>query len=71
MISLTWMFIGAIVGLLVVSVFVPPNRKLPTLPTPYTDEVYHTQTGCVKFRTQEVECDQSATSLNFIASQHK
>ena len=71
MISLTWLFIGAIVGLLVVSVFIPPNRKVPSLPTPNSDDVYHTPTGCVKFKTEEVECMPSATSLNFIASNHK
>jgi hypothetical protein len=71
MISLTWMFIGAIIGLLVVSVFTPPNRKVPSLPTPNSDDVFYTESGCVKFKTQEVECGSSATSLNFVASQHK
>ncbi len=71
MISLTWIFIGAVVGLLLVSVFTPPNRKVPTLPTPHCTDVFHTGTGCVTFRTEEVECGPSATSLNLVASQHK
>lgn len=71
MISITWLFIGILVGLLVVSVFIPPNRKVPSLPTPHCTDVFHTENGCVKFKTREVECTPSATSLNFVASQHK
>ena len=71
MINIFWVFIGAISGLLLVSVFTPPNRKVPSLPTPDNDEVFKTPHGCVKFKTEEVECMPSATSLNFIASEHK
>lgn len=71
MLSITWIFIGALVGLLIVSVFTPPDRKIPSLPTPDNDESFYTQSGCVKFKAEEVECMPSATSLNFIASQHK
>lgn len=71
MFSLTWIFIGALVGLLIVAIFTPPDRKIPALPTPGDDESFHTQSGCVKFKAEEVECMPSATSLNFIASQHK
>lgn len=63
MISIQWMFIGAIVGLLVVSVFRPPPRKLPALPTPDDDEPFMTQMGCVKFSATETECTPTATSL--------
>jgi hypothetical protein len=31
----------------------------------------HTTSGCVKFKSTEVPCTSDATSLNFIASQHK
>jgi hypothetical protein len=71
MISITWLFIGVIVGLLVVSVFAPPARILPGVPTPDNDSLFYTKSGCVKFETKEVECMPSATSLNFIASQQE
>jgi|LakMenEpi03Aug12_release.lakeMendotaPanAssembly.Ray.scaffolds.fasta_scaffold1728620_2 hypothetical protein len=71
MINLFWLFIGAVVGMLLVSVFTPPNRNIPTLPTPDNDNVFKTPNGCVKFIANEVECNSTATSLNFIASQHK
>lgn len=71
MINIFWTFIGAVVGLLLVSVFTPPNRNVPSLPTPDNDHVFKTANGCVKFKSEEVECMPSATSLNFIASEHK
>lgn len=71
MINLFWLLVGAIVGLLLVSVFTPPNRNIPSLPTPDSDNVFKTPKGCVKFTASEVECGSESTSLNFIASQHK
>ena len=71
MLSLFWIFIGGLVGLLVTSVFNPPLRSVPDVPYPHCKETYQTKTGCVKFRTEEVPCSSDATSLNFIASQHK
>jgi hypothetical protein len=71
MISVLWLFIGAVVGLLLVTVFAPPARKVPSLPTPDNNEVFQTENGCVKFKAEEVECMPSASSLNFIASQNK
>jgi hypothetical protein len=71
MISLFWLFVGAIVGLLMVSVFFPPPRKVPSLPTPDNDKAFFTDTGCVKMIPEEVECMPSATSLNFLASENK
>jgi len=71
MFSIAWIFVGAIVGMLVCAVFAPPRRNDPKLPTPHTKKVFHTPTGCVKFKTHEVECSRDATSLNFVASQHK
>ena len=71
MLNIFWTFIGAVVGLLLVSVFTPPNRNVPSLPNPGNDEVFKTANGCVKFKSEEVECMPSATSLNFIASEHK
>lgn len=58
-----WMFIGALAGLLVVSVFRPPPRKIPTLPTPENTEPFFTKNGCVKFVAKEEECTPTATSL--------
>jgi hypothetical protein len=62
---------GVITGLLFVSVFTPPSRKDPRVPTPNTKEVYKTPSGCVKFKTHEVPCSREAMSLNLLASQHK
>ena len=71
MLSIMWLFIGALSGMILVSVFTPPNRNVPTLPTPDNEEVFKTPHGCVKFKAEEVECMPSASSLNFVASQHK
>ena len=71
MFSIEWIFVGIIVGLLLVSVFTPPSRKDPRVPTPHTKEVYKTQSGCVKFKTHEVPCSREAMSLNLVVSQHK
>ena len=71
MIDLFWLFIGLVSGLLLVSVFTPPNRNVPTLPTPDNDQVFKTGHGCVKFKSEEVECTPDATSLSLVASQHK
>lgn len=71
MLDLFWLTIGAVVGLLLVAVFTPPNRNVPSLPTPDNEDVFKTATGCVKFKSEEVECMPSASSLNFIASEHK
>jgi hypothetical protein len=71
MFAIEWIFIGTIVGLLLVAVFAPPARKDKQLPTPFTKAVFRTDSGCVKFKTQEVPCSDDSTSLNFIASSHK
>jgi len=71
MFSLSWIFIGLLVGMLIVAVFEPPVRKDMHLPTPDDSSAMHTGSGCVKFKATEVPCTDKATSLNFIASQHK
>jgi hypothetical protein len=71
MLSVTWIFIGFVVGLLLVAVFSPPKRKDPRLPTPQDNSLFHTETGCVTFKTSEVDCTPEARSLNFVASQNK
>ena len=71
MLSALWIFIGALTGLLIVSVFVPPVRKEMYLPLPNDRSVFKTPSGCVRFRTEEIPCSSDATSLNFIASLNK
>ena len=71
MFSIEWAFVGTIVGLLLVSTFAPPSRKDARVPTPHTKQVYKTPTGCVKFKTHEVECSREAHSLNLVSSKHK
>jgi hypothetical protein len=63
MIDTFWLFVGVLTGLLVVSVFVPPNHKDNELPTPGDDTVFHTNSGCVKFKAEETECTDDAKSL--------
>jgi hypothetical protein len=71
MFSIFWLFVGFLTGLTISAVFTPPIRDIPQLPTPDSDRLLHTGTGCVKFTTTEVPCGKDSTSLNFIASQHK
>ena len=71
MFAIEWIFVGAIVGLLLVAVFVPPARNDMQLPTPFSKDVFRTPSGCVRFKTEEVACSDDASSLNFIASSHK
>ena len=71
MISIMWMFIGSIVGLLVVSIFNPPLRNVPQVPVPGQENFFTTKTGCIKLVSTEVPCTEKSTSLNFIAAQHK
>jgi len=70
MISLAWVFVGVLVGLLVVSVFSPPPRDEKAVPTPDSKHPFHTGTGCVRFKAVEVPCNGKQTSLNLVASQY-
>ena len=69
MISLLWLFVGTIVGMLIVAVFSPPPREEKGVPTPNSKTPFHTATGCVKFKAVDVPCDGKQTSLNLVASQ--
>lgn len=71
MFYLKWTFIGMLVGLLLVSVFLPPFHKDLDIPTPGEKHIFHTPHGCVRFKTKSVPCTDDATSLNLLASQHK
>jgi hypothetical protein len=68
MIELRWLVAGIIVGMLLSTVFIPPTRKMKTVPSPNDSSVYHTDTGCVRFVSEEVPCVQGADSLNLLAS---
>ena len=68
MFSVFWMFVGFLVGLLIASVFTPPLRNDPQLPTPDSNDALYTGKGCVKFSTTEVPCGPESTSLNLLAS---
>lgn len=69
MISLLWVFMGSLVGMLIVAVFSPPPRDEKGVPTPESKKAFHTNTGCVKFKAVEVPCNGKQTSLNLVASQ--
>jgi hypothetical protein len=69
MISLLWLFVGTIVGMLIVAVFSPPPREEKGMPTPGSNKPFHTSTGCVKFKAVTVPCNGKQTSLNLLASQ--
>ena len=68
MIELRWLVAGLVVGMLMSTVFIPPTRKLKSVPAPNDSSVYHTETGCVRFISEEVPCVQGADSLNLLAS---
>jgi len=67
MLSLMWVFAGFISGLLIVSVFEPPFRKIPTLPSPRDLDTFHTKNGCVHIIAEETVCTPDAVSLNVIS----
>ena len=68
MIDLRWFVAGLILGMLLSTVFIPPTRKLKSVPSPNDSSVYHTDTGCIRFVSEEVPCVQGADSLNLLAS---
>lgn len=72
MLSVKWVFIGAIVGFLLTAVFTPPARPESELPSPHNDHTLSTGNGgCVKFKAEEVSCDGTEVSLNLLAQQNK
>ena len=56
MISILWIFAGAIVGLLIVSVFTPPARIQSGTPEPGKENKFNTPLGCVQLNAKEVPC---------------
>ena len=71
MLQLPWIVAGLILGMLLSAVFVPPSRKVKTLPQPNDSSIYHTDTGCVRFVADEVPCTKETDSLNLLASLSK
>lgn len=68
MIELPWVVAGVVLGMLLSSVFVPPTRKVKSVPRPNDNSIYHTDTGCVRFTAVEVPCTQEPDSFNLLAS---
>lgn len=68
MIQLPWLAAGVIFGLLISTVMVPPSRKIKTLPSPNDSSAFHTDTGCVRFISEEVPCTAEPDSLNLLAN---
>lgn len=71
MFELRWIFAGVILGLLLSTVFIPPSRKVVSVPQPHDTSIYQTDTGCVRFEAIEVPCVAGADSLNLLATLHK
>ena len=69
MIEIPWLVAGVLTGLIIGTVFVPPTRKALGVPKPGDPEVFHTETGCVRFEAKEVPCTAEPDSLNLLASQ--
>ena len=62
----TCLFAGVLTGFFVVSIFKPPKRQIPTVPTPGDSDSFFTQSGCVKIKAEPVPCSGSAVSLNVL-----
>ena len=69
--SISGLFAGILVGFFIVSIFKPPRRKIPSLPTPGDLGSFTTPTGCVKINAEEVTCTRSAVSLNVLVNARK
>ncbi len=63
-----WIVAGAIVGMLLSTVIIPPTRKIKVLPQPLDESPFHTDAGCVRFVSEEVPCTAETGSLNLLAS---
>jgi hypothetical protein len=50
------MFVGALAGLLIVSVFTPPPRVKEGKPEPGKENKFNTPLGCVNLVAKEVPC---------------
>jgi hypothetical protein len=71
MFQVVWIAAGAIVGMLIACIVIPPSRKQVSVPTPYDRDIFHTDTGCIRTHAIEVPCGQEADSFNLLASLSK
>ena len=62
------LFAGILTGFFVVSIFKPPTRQVPTIPTPGDSGSFTTKSGCVKIKAEPVPCSSSAVSLNVLVN---
>jgi hypothetical protein len=68
MLEVRWVVAGAILGMLISTVIVPPTRRIKVLPQPADTSIYHVDSGCVRFISEEVPCTAEPESLNLLAS---
>jgi hypothetical protein len=71
MFQVVWIAAGAIVGMLIACIVIPPTRKQVSVPTPHDRGVFHTDTGCIRTNAIEVPCGEEADSFNLLASLSK
>jgi hypothetical protein len=71
MFQVVWIAAGAIVGMLIACIVIPPSRKQVSVPTPHDRGIFHTDTGCIRTHAIEVPCGQEADSFNLLASLSK
>ena len=71
MFQVVWIAAGAIVGMLIACIVIPPTRKQVSVPTPHDRGIFHTDTGCIRTHAIEVPCGQEADSFNLLASLSK
>jgi hypothetical protein len=71
MFQVVWIAGGAIVGMLIACIVIPPTRKQVSVPTPHDKGIFHTDTGCIRTHAIEVPCGEEADSFNLLASLSK
>jgi len=72
MIDGLWFAAGAVFGLLLSSIIIPPRRTVSKVPDPLDNNpLYHTDTGCVRIQATEVPCTAETDSFNLLASLKK
>lgn len=72
MIDGLWFAAGAVFGLLLSSIVIPPRRTVSRVPDPLDGKtLYRTDTGCVRVEATEVPCTAETDSFNLLASLKK
>jgi len=75
MFKLWYMFAGAVVGLLLCSVFTPPTQNTKMLPDPTRPHLVFknpaVENGFFQVRSIEVPCTSDVDSLNLMSALHK